>query len=403
MNHSTTRRTNRRILLATTLLVTGAATAATAQTRSLTWTESTRMEVPGALGLLLRATGATSPTETRSAVHLQGRALIQESGSTTTVMDLDAGRWLMIDHDAREYSSLTFEELAQLTEEALRGTYAAAGQPGADAAAAREEFNRTMEEAQATIQFRVSSDATGQRTRVGAYDAAQHFITTEFEATAVPEGVEEREGGSMLFLAELWQTGDVPSGDALFEEWARQLASDPRFRQTVENLSGARDASEALAQSLSTWNPQVGAGMMQMAEAMEALTGTTVRSTVTVALVPLGASVDRNALLAWEPASMGDQLRAGAADAARQAAGDAVRGAVGAAFGGAGRLGGLRGRGDAAPAAAEPEPAAAAPSVRPLFRIVTTREDIAYRQSSEDVLGTITTRIAGYQERAVDR
>src|SRR5690606_24060299 len=149
---------------------------------------------------------------------------------------------------------------------------------------AREEFERTMEETRADIEFRVSSESTGQRQRIGAYHAAQHFITTELEVSAVPEGVDEPEGGSMASLAELWLTTDVPTGDALYEEWARQLASDAAFREIADELAGsADDVSETMAQNLSTWNPQVGAGMLRMAEAMEALEGTTVRSTVTAA------------------------------------------------------------------------------------------------------------------------
>jgi hypothetical protein len=371
-------------------------TAVEAQTRSLTWTESTRLEVPGALGVLLRATGATAPMEGRHAMHVQGRALIQESDDQTFVMDLDAGRWMAIDHTSRSYISMSFEDMAQMTQEALDGVYASAGIDDADAAAAREEWERTKEEIQATLEFRVSSESTGQRQRIGNYNAQQHFVTTEFEATAVPEGVDEPEGGSMIFLAELWQTGDVPTAESLHQEWARQLASDPQFRRLAEEMaaSGA-EAAEALAETLSTWNPEIGAGIVRMAEAMESLTGTTVRSTVTVALVPLGVSLDRAALTAWEPESMGDQLRAGAGDAARAAAGDAVRGAIGAI--GGGRLGGLRGRGAPEP---EPEPAAA-PTARPLFRMITTREDIAFRESSEDVLGALQQRIADYRTEAI--
>lgn len=379
------------VFLAATILTLLSPVDATAQTRSLTWTEATRLEVPGPLGLILQATGAATPSQSRNAVHLQGRVLVQETGSTTTVMDLDNRHWMLVDHDNGVYSTVTFEEMAQLTREALQGAYASAeGSSGADA---REEFERTMEETQANIEFRVSSESSGQRQQIGSHNALQHFITTEFEATAVPEGVDEPEGGSMAFLAELWVTNDVPTGEELYEEWARQLASDPAFRQIADELaSSGEDVSEKMAQNLSTWNPQIGAGMLRMAEAIEALEGAPIRTTVTAALVPIGARFDRQELVAWEPQSMGDQLRSQAGSAAREAAGEAARAAIGGLLGG--RFGG---RGS------EPEPvvAEAQPAVRPLFRVVTTREDIAYRESSDDILGELKARIASYEQQDI--
>ena len=386
--------------LAGVVLLLGTVSDAPAQTRSLTWTETVRVEVPGALGALLRATGATAPSTSRNAVHLQGTALIQESDNSSTVMDLANARWTMADHQARIRTTLTFDEMAQMTEEALRDGHAAAAgaAPGADAAAAREEFERAMEEARANVEFRVSSQATGQRRQIGARDAAQHFILTEFLATAVPEGVDEPEGGSIVFLAELWQAGDVPDGSELYAEWARQLAADATFRDRLDAMAeSGEEASEAIARGLTAWNPQIGAGIMRMAEAIGELEGTTVRSTVTVALVPLGVALDREALLAWEPATAGEQLRAGAADVARDAAADAVRGAVGAL---GGRIGLGRGRAEPTP---DPAPVAnAEPQVRPLLRITTTREDMEYRQSSDDVVGALEARIADYETRSID-
>jgi hypothetical protein len=45
-----------------------------AQTRSLSWTETTRVEIPGALGVMLRAMpGSREIQTTREAIHLRGR------------------------------------------------------------------------------------------------------------------------------------------------------------------------------------------------------------------------------------------------------------------------------------------------------------------------------------------
>src|SRR5690606_31538600 len=127
-------------LVVSAAFVMASVTNASAQTRSLTWTESVQVEVPGALGVLLRSTGATTPVSTHNAVHLQGSTLIQETDNAGTVIDLENSKWLMVDHDAQVYTAATFDEMAQLTDEALGGlhTGAAGGEPDPDAAAARE-------------------------------------------------------------------------------------------------------------------------------------------------------------------------------------------------------------------------------------------------------------------------
>lgn len=372
---------------------------ADAQTRTLTWNETTRFEVPGTLGALLRLTGATGTSESASAVHLQGSSLIQESGSTTTLFDLSEGRFLVVDHDSRSYMTMAFGDITAMSQEALESTYATANEAATDpeVEAARRDMAEALEEIEATIDFRVSSEATGQRRQIGEHDAVQHLVISQFEATAVPEGVEEREGGSLVFVAELWQASGVPTEDAIYEEWARQLSQDPAFREMAREQAGSGDPTEALAGSLLSWSPEIGAGLLRMSEEIERIDGTTVESVITVAMLPLGATLDRQALLDWEPQSMGAQLRSEATGAAREAATDAVRGAVG---GLAGRFGISRRGADPEP---EPEAAAAeAPTVQPLFRVTTTRADLSYRESGDDVLGSLQTRIADYTEHTMD-
>jgi hypothetical protein len=307
------------------------------------------------------------------------------------VIDLDGGRMLMIDHQDRSYMTFTFEEMAQISSEAVQSAREAAETGEPQVSAEREELERTLEEAEATLNVRVRAESTGRRQSLGSgLDAVQHFVITDFEATAVPEGVDQPEGGSMYFLAELWKSSDVPSPEALLEGWAEEMASDPRFQAMAdEAVESIGSADESLAMTLAMWDPQVAAGLQKAAEATSGMEGTTVLSKTTIALVPLGVEVNREELLAWEPATMGDQLRGEAAGAARQAAVDAARSAVRGLFGG-------RGGGNAAPPPADD---ASAPKVSPFMRITTSKEDLAYRESNDDVLAALQARIADYQGR----
>jgi hypothetical protein len=140
---------------------------------------------------------------------------------------------------------------------------------------------------------------------------------------------------------------------------------------------------------LALWNPGVAAGLKQLAEAMESLDGTTIRSVTHVAFVPRGLTLDRGELLAWEPDSMGDQLRGQAGAVAQEAARDAARSALRGAT--RGFLG--RGGGDEEPEVEE------APAVRPLLRM--TQEKANIRVGPVDRSSPIFQIPEGYQPRVI--
>lgn len=361
-----------------------------AQTRSLSWKESSRIEVPGALGLILRTVGVADNELPAQAIHLQGRVLIEENDQHATMMDLERRQWITIDHAARTYSAVDFDELAQLSREAMA---ALRDGGGADYTAARDETRQALDEAGAEINVRFDARSTGQRRSfANGVGGVQHILTTEFEASAVPEGVDEPEGGAIVLLTELWQTTDVPSADALMTSWSEQLANDPAFRALAEEMAASAAAmTEQMSMALGAWNPEVGAGLVRLGEAMEEIEGTTIESVTTVALVPRGVELNQQELLAWSPESMGDRLRSGAASAARDAAGAAARSAVQGLS--RGLLGGRRASDDT-PA----EPAADAPAVRPMMRLTTTKSDFRYEESGRDVAGELYGRIESYRE-----
>jgi hypothetical protein len=371
-----------------------------AQTRTLSWTETTRIEVPGTLGTLLRALpGGLDTQSSHQTLHLQGGALVQDDGRSATIFDAGARRFITIDHDAGTYTTMTFDESAQaaremsaLMAEAMAGADVGLDEARAERDAALKELRQAMEEARAELHFRISSENTGRTQRFGAAGtAAQHFVLAELEGTAAPDGVEDVEGGTMVFLVELWQSRELPGADAFYQQWATGLAGDPAMQSLAHDLAvPAQAASDAGAAALAVWDPRISAGLAEVADAVDRIEGTTVRSIVTIALVPMGAALDREALLAWQPESMGAQLRQAAGGAVRDAAADAARGAI---RGLSGRLGARGGR-DEPGAAADGGP----PATRPLLRVTTTKEDIVHGESNQDVLGPLMQRIEGYRQ-----
>jgi hypothetical protein len=363
-----------------------------AQTRSLSWTERTEVEAPGALGVIIRAAGAGG-SESRFTLHQQGSVLIQGDDDSVVIMDLERGLWTMVDHQDQSFMSLSFEQSAEIGREMLQSGQAASTSPDPAAEQARDEARRSLDDMQARLTVRITSENTGRRQELfPGISGVQHLFMTEFEASAVPEGVDEPEGGSMVFVTELWQSTDVPTDDALIAAWASQVSGGSASPLAAELAESASESQQALVEALASWNVEISAGLLELGEAIDALEGTAVRTVTTVALAPRGLAIDRAELIAWEPATMGDQLRGAAGGVARAVAADAARGAL------RGLSRGALGRGRDA----EPEPEASAPSVRPLLRMTTNKEDIRYEESNRDVAGELASRIAGYREVTID-
>jgi hypothetical protein len=380
------------IALLATLTITALPTDLHAQARTLSWTETSAIEVPGTLGLLLRAMpGALDSRTSKVAVHLQGGALIRDDGDHTTIMDADTRQFLTLDHKARTYMTVGFEESVRAAQQML-GAASEAMAESAEHAEARDELRQAMDEARQALTFQIRSENTGRTRGFGAAGTAnQHIVTAELGVAEAPEGVEDaEEGGTLVFVVELWQSRTLPTPDAFHQEWAARLAQDPQMQSLSAELAASAEAlNEASAAVLATWDPRIAAGFAEIADAISKIEGTTVQSIVTVAMVPDGVEINQNELLSWQPESMGDRLRAEAGGAVREAAADAARTAL---RGLTGRVGGR----DRPQAAEEPEASMAA--MRPLIRVTNTKENIVHGDTREDVLGAARQRMEGYRE-----
>lgn len=389
------------LLPLTALALTAVVTPLGAQDRSVSWTEVSRIEMPGTLGAFLRATGALNERRASHALHVSGRTFRQDDGDSSTILDLDGRRWIAVDHEAKTYTVVTFEEsaemareMAEVLQEARAGADEAMQEARAERDEAMSELRRSMDEAAASMDVRLRAEATGERRRFGDLNAERHLLIAEVEAREV-EGLEASEGGMLVFLMELWQTPDFPSTDDLHEAWAAELAADPAMQELARELATAFEpVSEDLGpEALAAWDPRIAAGLRQLGETMASIEGTTVRSVTNVAIVEPGAQLDREALMAWEPESMGDRLRTGAGEAARDAGREAARGAL------RGMTRGMLGRGGGEPEA----PAAEPPAVRPLLRATSEKSDVSVSRVEGSTLLREVLGEGGYREVPLPR
>jgi hypothetical protein len=209
-----------------------------------------KFELAGAAGTAMRIAASLGggSTESVETTYIKGRKMRTDSDGSSTIIDLDAGRFTLLDHKARTYSTFTFEEMAQKAQEVTsrvrEDRQEATGQGGAEA-----EF-----------EFRFSVDQANERQRIAGYDAERFFLTMEAEAEAVPEGGTGTEAaGTFVVLTDIWAAKDIPilqarspfddasaqryaeAGAALSEGFAAAFADDPRIKVAFEqSVSEAR-------------------------------------------------------------------------------------------------------------------------------------------------------------------
>jgi hypothetical protein len=342
------------------------------QGASMEYTEVTRVEAPGTMGALLARAGAG---EEARAVYLLDTTLRTDAGSTSTIFDAASREWTFLDHEERTWFSYSFAELMELTEEMRQAIREGQAEMEAELEENRAEMEAAMAEAEASMTVSVEHVATGERGPVGGWDAARHQIIVTVEEAEGVEGAEEVEGGSLVILLDLWISEELARADPLHWDgtpgsnpfWDAMM-EDPAFRELAEEMGAAFGGEgEPDYTAFAMVDPRVGAAMGQAMETLAEMEGIPVSTRTIVAVLPPAVELDTELLLAWEPESMGSQIRGEASAAARDQAAEAARGAV------RGLTRGILGRRGEDP---EPEVPEEDLIIRPLFRLTSDVTDV---------------------------
>ena len=260
--------------------------------------------------------------------YIKGRRVRTDVEKTSSILDMERGRVLSLDHSEKTYTEISFDSLKAAFQAMAQSMSQAGATPSAQPAQPSEQ--------QSNIEYKteVSLDRTGERQRINGFDAEQVFLTVTVDArdkTAPPTDP----GARFVVLTELWNTRSLPGQEqlaAIYEEQAAELAD-----------AGAKDMADALGAAMSG-QPGQRTAFERAAEEMKKVEGTPVRTTIYMVGGTTEHAFDRAALLAdQQPKSGGRSL------------GNAARSA----------LGGLLGGGRAPEPAPEKEPTQAM-----LFKVV---------------------------------
>jgi hypothetical protein len=218
---------------------------APAATQDVQYETVTKLDLPGALGTMVRVASRLGggSTESIETTYIKGGRMRTDSEGSSTIVDMEGRRMIFLDHGAQTYHVLSLDAAVALAEQAGREVQDARdGQQvtGADDAASR-------------IDFRFAVDRPGERRQVAGYNAERFFITLEAEGEYTPEDGEMREeAGTLVVLTEIWTSTDVPAyrarstfddmsarhyaeaGESLSAALAAAFAEDPAFQTALE-------------------------------------------------------------------------------------------------------------------------------------------------------------------------
>ncbi|MEX2528825.1 MAG: hypothetical protein WEA09_14435 [Gemmatimonadota bacterium] len=351
-----------------------------AQSRSITYTQDIQVRFAGSFGAVLSVLPGSSRTSSVG-VHMADGQMQTDDGSQSTIVNLEDGRIVSIDHENETYLVYTMADMEaamaqmqEMTQEMRAQREEAMAEARAQEEEVRAELEAAAEEARATFQVQVRSEPGNETRNFGSVSARKHFLIVDLEPSEELRAemeAEEEEGGTMVFLMELWQSPELAEAE---REMYEGLTMSPQataewqgLAEEAQEMAGGLTPEDSYTE-LALINPQLGAVALQMQEAAEELEGSTLDSRLFVVFVPDDVQFDREAVLAWEPDTMGDVIQGQLTDAARNRAEQAARSAV------RGLTRGLLGRGGGGNNDREEE--VRDPVMRPLARISRTVTDL---------------------------
>lgn len=272
-----------RALLGLSALLAPLLVAAPLAAQDVQYETRTRVEFMGALGGLMRLASRAggAPSESVDTTYIKGARMRTDEGGVSTIIDLEAGRMIHVDHGARTYSSFTFAEMAERMS-------AAVDQASAQAAA-QPAPSPTDPTAENTFTFRFSADATGERERIAGYDAQRALLTLEAEQRVEPGADPAERGGTLVVLMDVWNSPDMPGLTA--------PANDELAREMTR---AGGSFAETLAAAFQD-DPSLRAGLERAGEELQKMEGVPMRSVSHFVMVAPEERFDRQLALAGPP------------------------------------------------------------------------------------------------------
>jgi hypothetical protein len=241
-----------------------------------------------------------------STVLVQGNRMARINPDQTEIIDLDKETITTIDHKKKQYTVMTFEQMKQQMEEAVKKAkvqQAKASQPqGNDAPPPK-------------MNFKVNVRNTAATKNVAGLDAKESILSMELEGTDQQSG----QTGGLAITNDMWMAPEIPGYDEVRD-------FNKRFAVKMGMVFG-----DTFKPTVAALQPGSAEGMAEMAKEMSKLKGVPVMQ-----VMRMGSTTNGQPLPAASEAPLPASNRPSAGDVAKQSASSAITSKLGG-FGGFGK------------------------------------------------------------------
>jgi hypothetical protein len=264
----------------------------------------------GALNFVVKLAGSSEKIET---AYLKGSRLRTDEGNSSTIIDFEKHRLITLDHKAKTFSAVGFDQMA-----AMAQAMAAQAQAEVQAARSKGIASASNDSVRVDFKYDLQVEPTGERERIADQDAQRYVLTLRTDMTFTPEGGQSAEAGTLVLLVDSWNSTDGVLAGAYRRLAEREYAE---YRKTF--------AKQEMG-SLFMQDPKLRAAAEKAAAEAEKMGGFPVRQTTYLVVVPPGVEFDAKALLAANAAGSGNTT----GNVTRNVVRGALGGALGRALGG---------------------------------------------------------------------
>lgn len=282
-----------------------------------------------AVNFLARLGGGSM--ETVETTHVKGNKMLQDSGESATLIDLDTDRMVMIDHERKTYTVMTFSDMREQMERISEEMQHAVEEGEVDEEVGPDTVpddtgsadGPTVKDSEFKYDFNV--DRPGTRRDINGIPAERFLmtITVEGKGTVEEEGREETYEGTMVLASDLWLSTSI-DGYGEVNDFNRRFAE--RFGESMTESAEMSGMANAMREAFAG-DPRMQEGMEMAQEEIENMEGMEIKNTTYFVLVAAGETFDPDLVFKTEDEQAEAEeekpkrgLFARAARAARQAA-----------------------------------------------------------------------------------
>jgi hypothetical protein len=241
-------------------------------------------------------------------VLVQGNRMARINPDHTEIIDLDKETITTIDHKKKQYTVMTFEQMKQQMEEAMKK----AKEQQAKAKPSQPQGNDAPPP---KMNFKVDVRNTAATKDVAGLGAKESILSMELEATDQQSG----QTGSLAITNDIWMAPEIPGYDQVRD-------FNKRFAVKMGMVFG-----DTFKPTVAAMQPGSAEGMAEMAKEMSKLKGVPVMQ-----VMRLGSTTNGQPLLAASEAPLPASNEPSAGDVAKQSVSSAITSKLGG-FGGFGK------------------------------------------------------------------